>query len=280
MARRISRTVKPLGGRWTLGPHHELRYQSEDLNEEFNIKGSLIAAEPEALVFAVTERQEDQNIVTSIHKLAGTWRANAKNQLVFEVEKESGRNDVLTFKGEWEIGKRNQIVYTYEQTDLKTKKKINRELVFQGYWELSEKNRLTYLFAGDSSSAFRFRGAFQTASILAKKGEIRYQIGAEVRGRHKLKTLALFGKWKFSRSLGLLFEIEGSERKNTLIFGGEFRLREDETITVNLKSQTGKPLGVELVFTKDFFGGDGQAFIRLAKSVDESRIEAGVNIKW
>jgi hypothetical protein len=49
---------------------------------------------------------------------------------------------------------------------------------------------------------------------------------------------------------------------------------------VSLKSQDGKPLGVEVLFTKDFFGKDGQAFIRFQKSIEESRIEVGGRIKW
>ena len=103
---------KVIAGKWAVTPNHEIEYKSKGLNEEIKFKGSLIAAEPEAIVFSVTERQEDQKIVTSIHKITGTWRANAKNQLVFEVEKESGKKDSLTFKGKWEIGKANEIVYT------------------------------------------------------------------------------------------------------------------------------------------------------------------------
>ena len=272
-----SKTAK---GRWSLTSNHELQYKAKDLKEEIKFQGSLIAVEPDALVIAVTQRQEDQKTVTRIVKLEGAWRANAKNQLVFEVEKESGAKDILTFKGTWQIGKANEIIYTYEQTNLKSKRKETQELSFAGYWDIADKNRLTYWLSADSNSVFRFRTAFQTQSILAKKGEIRYQIGIEAKGKREIKTISLFGKWKLSRTLELTFEIETSGRKNVLTFGGEYHLDEDKQIAVNLKSQEGKPLGLELIFTKDFFGKDGQAFVRLAKSIEETRVEAGVNFRW
>ncbi len=273
-----SSTVK---GKWELTPNHDLQYKSKDLDEEIKLTGSLIAAEANALVFAVTERQKDQKTVTSIHKLTGTWKANPKNQLVFEVDKESGKKDALTFKAAWKINNRHEIVYTYDRVNLKTKRKEAQELVFKGYWDISEKNRLTYYLGGDASSVFRFRGAFQTKSILAKKGEIRYQLGVEVQGRSRIQTVALFGKWIVSRNFRLSFEMEYNDKKRkTINFGGTYSLSESADVTVNLKSQEGKPLGVELILTKDIFNGDGQTFIRLQKSINESRVEAGMNFKW
>ena len=273
-----SKTVK---GKWELTPNHDLQYKSKDLDEEVKLSGTLIAAEASALVFAVTERQKDQKIVTSIHRLTGTWRANPQNQLVFEVERESGKRDALTFKGTWKVGKAHEIIYTYEETILKTKKKESRELVFNGYWDISQKNRLTYFLSKDSQSAFRFRGAFQTQSILAKEGEIRYQVGVEAAGKSRLQTIRLFGKWKISRTLELSFEIEYKDgKKKAITFGGEYALDKAHRIQIELKNEEGQPIGLALVLTKDFLGSDGQAFIRAQKSFDESRLEAGVKLKW
>ncbi|MGH7890519.1 MAG: hypothetical protein ACRENF_08220, partial [Thermodesulfobacteriota bacterium] len=135
--------------------------------------------------------------------------------------------------------------------------------------------------SGDSNSAFRFRGAFQTKSIIAKKGEIRYQAGVEIGGKQKIQTIALFGKWKLSRSLELAFEIEYEDgQRKAITFGGEYHLDGGRQIIVNLKSKEGDPLGIEVILTKDIFGKDGQAFLRLAKSLEESRVEAGVNFRW
>ena len=274
-----------LKGRWEITPNHEIQYKKTGPDEEIKVRGSLVAVEPDALVIGVTKRQTDQTVVTSIYKLAGAWRLDLNNRIVFEVEREDGKKDALTFKGAWQVGRSYQLIYTYEETDLKRKRntlrKITRELVFTGFWDISEENRLTYWLGAGSDSAFRFRGAFQTKSVLAKKGELRYQVGIEVVGEHRLKTIALFGKWKVSRNLDLSFEIEYADgRKRSITFGGEYAINKDTRIAVNLKNQTGKPLGIEVILTKDIFGKDGQAFVRLQRSLEESRVEAGMRIKW
>ena len=275
--------LKTTKGRWELTPNHELRYRSLDKDEEIKFKGSLIAAEPDALVISVTGRQTDQKVVTRIVKLAGTWRLDPQNRIVFEVEKENGKNDVLTFTGAWRTGKSPELVYSYRQTELvtkrKTRRKVVRDLVFRGWWDISERDRLTYWLGADSNSAFRFRGAFQTRSILAKQNQIRYQAGAELAGRHKTRTLLLFGKWKVSHELDLSFEMKYADgRRRSILFQGEYAPSRDERIIVGLRSERGEPLGVELVLTKEFLGGE--AFLRLARSIEESRLEAGVRLQW
>ncbi len=268
-------------GVWELTPAHELRYRSEGGREEINLRASLVAPESNALVISVTEKQFDQEIVSGVLKLTGTWMLDPQNRIIFEVERESGLRDILTFDAGWKISGSNEIVYQYKETDLKTKKKEARELVFKGAWGISEQNRLTYFLSADSGASFRFRGAFQTKSILAKDGQIRYQAGVEIGGKRKIQTIALFGKWKVSRDFGLFFEIEYADGgKRTIFFGGEYSLKNDREIAVNLKSGQGEPLGVELILTQDIFGRDGEAFLRFQKSLEESRIEAGVSFKW
>ena len=67
-------------GRWEITPNNEVQYRGEGKDETIKFTGSLIAAEPDALVISVTEKQSDQKIVTSIVKLSGTWKLNPKNQ--------------------------------------------------------------------------------------------------------------------------------------------------------------------------------------------------------
>lgn len=270
-----------LKGRWELSPNHELRYKSRDLDEEIAFRGSLLAAEPDALVVSYAQSQSDQKVVRRLAGLAGAWRLDPKNRIVFEVEKEDGKKDTLTFQGTWQVGKSNELIYRYIQQDLKTRRKLTRELTFKGFWDISDKNRLAYWLGAGSNGVFRFRGAFQTGSILAKKGEIRYQAGVEVNGRHKIQDIILFGKWKLSRNLDLSFEIEYEDgKKKVITFGGEYALDGNHRVMVNLKNQDRRPLGLELILTKDFFNKDGEAFLRLLKSLKESRIEAGLKFQW
>lgn len=269
-------------GRWEWSPQNEVVYRSfEGGVEEVRIKAELIAAEAGMLVLAVSQSKTRRRIETSLLKLSGVWRANLKNQLTFEIERGFGSRDVLILRGAWKINETHDLVYAWEQTRLKTKTKNVREIVIRGHWDIAEKDRLTYYVGGDMSQALRFRGAFQSRSLLAKTGEIRYQLGMEARGRTRIQTLVFFGAWKFSRALELFFEMEyarGVRRK--IFFGGAVLLRPDSKIEILLTAQSGEPLGIELVFTRDFFKGSAQLFVRLEKKAEESAAEAGMTLKW
>ncbi len=263
-----TQTVK---GRWTFGRNNELQYRTEGPAKEIKLKGSLIAAEPDALVFTYTETQSGDVTVKRTGKLSGSWKLDNKNRIQFEVERQDGRNDRLILQGGWTVNDSHQIVFTY----------TGQELVFDGYWDIAEGNRLTYYLGGDTEKAVRFRGAFQTKSIVARAGAIRYQVGVEAAGKQRLKTIALFGKWIVSRDFGLAFEVEyAGGRRKSIAFGGDYRLAKDTEIAVKLKSRAGKPLGVELILTKELFAGKGSAFVRVLKQVEESRVEAGVGFSW
>lgn len=250
-------------GRWRLTRDHEVEYRGLGPDEELTLRGPLVALEPGRLLFAATEKTSDQKTVTRIVKLDGEWSVDARNRIVFTVEKESGRSDELLFTSGWRLGDKLEIIYSYKQTELKTRRRLDRELVISGEWDLSEKQRLVFLVGGDDRSRLRFRGAFQTPSILAKAGEIRWQIGAEGRAGRQTKTLTFFGKWKVSRTFGLSFELEtGEAKKRVLNFGGEWNVDSARSISVNLRSPKGERLGVEVIFSRSFFK-DGELFVRL-----------------
>jgi hypothetical protein len=268
-------------GSWELLPNHEIGYRTDGLDEEFRLKAPIIAAEPDALVVAVTQRQNDQTLVTRTLKITGAWKADAKNRLVFEAERSVGKTDALIFRGAWKLNAGQEIVYTYQTEGRKAGPKRVHEILFRGYWEIAERRRLTYVLSADSDSAFRFRGAFQTDSILAKRGEIRFQIGVEVNGRPKRQTITLFGAWKIGRNFALSFELDRPGAADSVLhFGGDFGLVGTGKIGVNLRSEKGQPLGVELVLTRDIFNGDGQLFARLVRTVEETRVEAGGRMRF
>ena len=278
----LEREGRRLAGKWNLDGRHRLSYLSDPPNEAFELEASLVAAEPDALVVSITEKQKNGKAVISLARLSGKWSANEENKIEFEVERESGRKDVLTFRGAWKVGEAHELSYTYRRRSLERKSTVIETLTFKGWWDLSEKNRLTYTFEGDSNAAFRFRGAFQTPSILAKKGEIRYQLGAEAGGRQgRFRTVTFFGKWKLSDQLDLEFEMECADgKKRVLRFGAEFQITEDLSVTARLTDPQRGPLGVEVVFNKEFLNGKAQAFVRLRKSLEESALEAGMTIPW
>lgn len=255
-------------------------WKASETQEAFFAKFPLIGAESDALVVSVTQKEPEGKTLTRLVKLTGTWSVNPKNLIVFETAKESGKSRKVILKGKWNLNKRHEIVLTQETEQLKTRQKVTREIVINGFWDLSEKHRFTYLIGGDSSAALRFRGAFQTSSILAKKGEIRYQIGTELKGRRQLQVLSFFGKWIISRDWGLEFEMETGRGRRRLSYGVERSFGPTSQVGLNLVDQKGQRLGLEVVVTKDFFGKDVQAFTRLVRNTDENRVEVGMRGAW
>ena len=268
-------------GRWELTPNHEIAYRRDGLDEEFFLKAPIIAVEPDLLVIAVTEKQKDQKIVTSLAKLTGTWQLDSANQIIFQVQREQSQTDTLTFTGAWRVGENNTVVYSYEQKDLKRKSTETHTLTFNGTWSLSKDRQLAYSLGVDSNSRFNFKGAFETGPIYPKKGEIRYRAGVEIKGKTSIQTITLFGQWRLSRDLYLDFDIQYENgQRNTITFGGTYNLDSSRQITVSLKSKTREPLGLELIITQDLFGKDGASFVRLQNTLEESSIEAGVDFRW
>ena len=68
--------------------------------------------------------------------------------------------------------------------------------------------------------------------------------------------------------------------QRNVLFGGQFATSSDSEIEVALKFENGKPLGVELVLTKEIFGNNGRAFVRLQQTTQEKKIESGMKFAW
>jgi len=300
----LQRDIETFSGEWELSPDHEVTYKERGLDKESTIKGSLIASEPDALVVSVTVQEDESHTTTGLVKLSGKWELDEKNRITFSVKRGLGKYDKLTFQGAWEVNKNHEVIYTFETQQVlegsrKSRRrvtKVTQELVFKGEWDLSDRTCLTYLIGVDSESAFRFRGTFETSSMLAKEGEIRYQVGVEYKtsrgAKKRLKqTITLFGQWKLSDDLALSFELECADgRRSAIKVGADINLKKlqgsgirrllPDEVSVDLTSKEGDPLGVELVLTKDLFDGNAQTFVRFRESLKETAVEAGITIPW
>ena len=285
MAKQLSRLdqlmqgKRPADGVWRISDRHELEYRRRGNREELLLKGELLAAEPAGLVARLTERFSDGGFESRVLTLQGRWQADSKNRLLFLVEREGGPADRLTLEGAWQVGENQEILIRLQRLPAGSRSE-SRLLRFQGAWDFSQGRRLTYLLDRASGSAFRFRGTFQTPSILARTGRIRYQVGVELRGRKRLQTVTLFGKWKISRDLSLEFEMERGRDRRTLTFGSSYAVGPDGTLTARLSARDGSPLGVELLFTRRFLKEQGEAFLRLRRSLEETAFEAGARFRW
>ncbi len=267
-------------GSWRLTPRHEVQYRKKSPREEMILSGPLVTAGASGLTFRVEEQSEDGGLLKRQLTLQGRWEADAGNRLTFLADRQTGREDRLTLSGGWEV-EENLLLYRFEQLDEKARRPKIHTLAFRGSWEINDPHHLTYLLEGASDSAFRFRGAFQTSSVLAKKGEVRYQVGIGLEGKHRLKTVTLFGKWKLSRELALAFEMASTDgRRPSLLFGASYQPSSRDTLTANLTTRQGKPLGVEVIFNRQLLRKQGEAFLRLRKSLEESVAEGGFRFRW
>ena len=291
--------IEGLDCKLELTPENEVVYREQGGDKKAVFTGSLVAAEPDLLVISVAVQEDEKHTVTGSVKLSGKWELDEKNRITFSVKRGLDRYDKLTFQGAWEVNDNFQVTYSFEtntqpQHSGSSQQIVKQELVFEGHWDISEKNCLTYLIGVDSESSFRFRGTFETKSILAKEGEICYQVGVEYElktGECKsvTQTITLFGKWKLSDDLALSFELECTDgRKASISVGVELDLEKfkggcpllPDKVTVNLTSSEGDPLGVEIVLTKDLFEGNVQTFVRFRESLKETAVEAGITIPW
>ncbi|MCM8796122.1 MAG: hypothetical protein NC928_05520 [Candidatus Omnitrophica bacterium] len=245
-------------------------------------KARVIATEADAMVLETKIIDEKGLAHFEIIKVSGVWRVDRKNQLCFEAKEEKTPR-TLTFKGAWETDK-NQLVYIVERRQLKTKQKALQKLVFLGCWDYISRNRLVYVLSGSSDSYLELRGQLESINLRRKKGEIKFRLGAGVRYTPRRRTLLLiFGTWKFSRKLGLIFEVEyGKGKVNSMEFGADICLTPNNKIIFALKNKSGEPLGISLIFSHKFLKQlDAEAFLRLRKKFStESRIEMGLNIPW
>ncbi len=274
-------------GNWQITPNHEIQYRRKrrtlhsPLEEEIALKGNLVAAEETGLTLQAWERREGEELISRLLTLRGRWEADARNRLSFLVERQSDRTDRLTLAAGWEVGPSHELLYRTTRRHLKTKERDLHTLTFRGYWDVTEANRLTYVLDRDSDSAFRFRGTFQSRALQAKAGRIRFQIGVQAEGRRRVQTVTLFGKWKLSHDLSLEFEVPyGDGAVQGIGFGASFELGARGTITGRLLARRGQPLGVELLFTRPFLKGQGEAFARLRRNLDENVAEAGLRVRW
>lgn len=273
-------------GNWRLNQNYDLELfldetESQSKADTLTISGKIISTARETLSFEVKTHTEDSETHIQILKLGVSWFTDDTNRLSFVIKKHSP--DILTLEGQWEINQNQQVTYKYEKEELKTKRKIFEELTFEGFWQITSANRLTYILKHTTDSRFDFRAQIETPTIYPQEGKIKYRIGCGLReDKSSGRIVYLYGTWKFTRRLGLAFQVDcGNGDICESEFGADFSFDENSQVAFRLKNTSGEPLGVSLIFTHKFLKSlDAQVFLRLKKSWDENRIEAGVSIPF
>ncbi|MFH1856140.1 MAG: hypothetical protein ABH836_02780, partial [Candidatus Omnitrophota bacterium] len=273
-------------GNWKLNDNYDLelclsRGKVETSGEKIVLKGEIFSTGRDVFAFELRAQDKTGNKEFQILELSGSWSCGEQNEIIFLVDKKTGP-DTLKLGAGWRINKNQQIIYSYEKTRLKTKIKDSHLLTFSGFWEISQKNTLTYKFSTGSKSRFDFRAAVQTPNLYPQKGAIKYRLGLGVKeGRvSRAKLVTLFGEWKFSKTLGLSFEMDyGKSNVRSLEFGADINLTSKNKITFNLVSRERKPLGINVTFSRKFLKkSDAEAFVKFKNLRADPAVEAGVYI--
>ncbi len=281
---KIPHQVK-LSGQWTLTDNHELRLTldksgRETFGDQITLQGRMLDVKENSLLFAITTVTKENTQSTYVLNIEGSWKSDKKNRLSFHVRKESGKYDILTFTGMWEINKNHQIIYQYEKAELIRKKKEIHILTFKGYWDIKEKTRISYVLSKDTDSVFDFK----VSSGIFKEDYIQYEIGIGSTRREKesVQTVKLFGRWSLKKDVGLIFEIEYENNiTKAMVFGADVKLTDKDTVSFRLKNDIeNKDMGINLELSHKILKGDGEAFLRTLKSRRESSIYAGAAWRW
>jgi len=277
-----------LDGAWALTPEHDLKFrvsgsQYPYSGKTFIFSGNITHVDGSGLTFRVRNSDALSGIRGTTIELKGQWRADKSNLITFNAAKSTGKYDILRFRGTWQVNKRNEVVYKYTKTVLKTMTKQVKTLIFKGYWDL-KKNRITYRFEHSNNSFFEFSASLKSRNLRASQGVIKYDVGIKYQTkivyRSIKKTVTLYGTWKLSKGLKVGFVLKYSGRTEREVeFLAEKMIGTSTCITVSLKDKNGKNLGIQVSFSR-IFDNDAELFLSLGHSAVESRIMGGLRIKF
>lgn len=286
-------------GNWQLNPNYDLelildRTKGQSEGEHLVLKGEIVSTDRDTLVFAVKSLDSRGQTHTQLLKLSGFWQTDEYNRISFSVKKKISP-DILTLEGIWQVNKNQQIIYTYEKTDLKTKTKYVRTLTFSGFWQIDSTKRLTYILEHSSVSRFDFRVQLESPNLYPQEGIIKYRLGiglkglspsklirSSAKGTVPTKIISLYGTWKFSRKAGLSFEMDyGSGKLKRIEFGADIYLNNKDEVTFSITNKRKEPLGIFITFTHKFLKRyTAETFLRLKTSEKEKAVEAGLRIPF
>ena len=144
---------------------------------------------------------------------------------------------------------------------------------------------MTYIFKHSLDSKFDFRVQIETPTIYPQKGVIKYRLGVGIRedSPTKEKLISLYGVWKLSRQLGLIFQMDyGKFEVKQIEFSVDISVNQRNEIVFSLKDKSGEYLGLDVAFTHRFLSKlDAEAFLRVKEILKrEPAIEAGIRIPF
>ena len=245
------------------------------------LRGEPIGAEADALLMAVMTEDRPSVRTTRILRFGGAWRMDERNALMFQLSRQEGPPDSLTFSGTWALGAHHQIRYSFTRWDGRRLRRVERNLTLRGAWAVSDHETLTYELEGSDRDALRIKATLNSDRFAGETGALRFRLGIEERlPRAGPRQLIFHGVWTVDRRWGLRFELRYADGRRAALLGGvAYTIRGRMQVAVTLADQRGVGLGVEVVFTRRFPRGI-QLFLRGTADAEERAIEGGVRIPW
>lgn len=277
-----------LTGRWELTEEHDLILHVSGMDSRFFgksiiLRGRIVKLGTNNISFRVRQSDTLSGLRTGNIELSGNWQADPQNRLSFRVSKASGREEVLTFNGKWDIGTNNYIEYRFRETHQKTQTKQVHRLVLRGWWQIGS-DRLVYRLHKEKPGSLVFRASLQSTSLRAQEGRIKYQLGVEIERDDRFKKeqldLSIFGQWKVNRDLSLSFWVKfgnkniESARLNVKTVISEGAFVEFETVFAS-----GRSPKLDITFTRKLVP-DTMLFLRLSRMAGDNRISGGVTVRF
>ena len=272
-------------GSWKLDSNHNLVLETKKTEDypqsNLILSGKIQNVDSDYLSFELTKSSFSNIPKYHFIRLNGRWSVDKFNRLTFEVKKKD-KPDIFRFKNIWEVNKFNQITYIYKRISLKTKKRFEQSIQFDGFWQIDSKNKLCYSLKHSEISRLEFRVHLQTPNIHPKKDAVKYRMGIGLGKDREEKTIILYGSWKFSRKLGLFFELNYDKSKvKKYNFSAKVDITERERITFSLLGEDDKPLGINVIFRKKLLSNkDIEFFTKLSKKGANYTAQSGIQIHF
>jgi hypothetical protein len=274
-------------GNWSLDKNHNVvftlnKWGNQIAGNKLVVKGTITDVSGTRLLVAVTTKTLKGHTRVYALQLTGAWQADTSNRLVFNVAREKGHTDQLTFKGAWKVTSRNQLIYRYVTKGLKRGTKRLRTLTLKGSWDICKKGRLSYVLSSTVPSVFDFTSSIGVPMRRAGRDALKYEVGIVLRRRKVIRrTIILFGNWKIDRRKGVLFEVRyEKERFHSIVFGADIRLMPNYNLMVRLKGKHGNDLGVKVTLSQRLLQKAGAAYLDILGTKKELTVTAGAGIKW
>jgi len=236
-------------GRYSLDKSHNFiitlnKWSNQCEGNRLSLKTGIIDAKNNEIAFLINSKAGRNRGLSYVMKLYGAWRADKRNRLIFEVERDGGEADVLALSGAWEIGKNNEIIYRRD--------KNSQVITFKGRWDIAARGRISYALDKKMNSGFNFKSSLGTLSQNGKNAYLTFDVGINISDAKKLRRkIILTGRWKIDKNKELVFETADAE-------AGEAKLK----------------------FTNKMFSGNGLAYIESMVKGNERFAGGGITFKW